>query len=347
MNKSALSPVIEHVKRYTFLGTLTIVPVALTFFFVTYLYRNIDRQVDRLLPAIPANEVPWLGVFALFFVIYLIGIVTSYVFGKRVTKVSKRITDLFPHMQDLNKELEIAKRVHQTIIPGSGSTADFDVTVDYIPCNVIGGDFVQYHFLEPRKLLFVIGDVTGHGLPAALLTNRLHMELHAQMLGGKTPGAMMAAANDFIIEAFHSTNMYFSAFCGLADAGNMSLIYASCGHIPQYIYRKGEGKIVELSSQTTMLGYPRKGAQQGTETQVPLANGDRIVLFTDGIPETAAARNKRYGTDRLKQDIKDHAADSGQAFHKKFLEKIWNYTEQDYEDDVCLMTIDLAPFKRS
>lgn len=341
MASKTTQQILSHIKRYTFLGTLTLIPVALTFFIINGLYRNIDKQFDKLLPTISGRQVTWFEIFALFFVIYLIGIISSYVLGTRVKKVTKRIANLFPHVQDLNQELKVAQRIHQTIIPENISTEHVDIAVDYIPCNVLGGDFVQYYFQEDKKLFLIIGDVTGHGLPAALLTNRLHMEFDNQIAKRKQPGNLMKAANDFVFKAFKGTNMYFTALCAFVDLENMKLTYSSYGHLDQYIYKKQKKEFVELRSHATMLGITDEAPKGSTETSIHLDPGDRIILFTDGIPETEAANKTRYSIDLFKAEIEAHKNDSVTDFNQSFLAKLWQFTGHEYEDDVCLMSVDI------
>ena len=337
-----LSKFFDHFKRYFLLGIFALVPAALTFVLFKLVYNRLDEGVERLLPAVFNKDTAWVHISLAAFTLYFVGIVCSYILGQRVVKpVSKKIASIFPHVQDMNRELKMARQIHETIIPDPISSRFFEIAVDYIPCNVIGGDFVQYHFRDEKKLVFIIGDVTGHGLPSALLANRLHMEFERQIQKGKSPGVIMKEANDFIVKAFKGTNMYFSGFCGLADMEKGELVYSSYGHLPQILFQKKADKLIELPAHAAMLGLMEEGGNGVLQSKQSLEHGDRLVLFTDGIPETLRAGKERYGSDRFMQDIRKYGNVSGTVFQKDFLESLWNFTKQEYEDDVCLMTIDV------
>ncbi len=331
---------IGHIKRYFFLGVLTLIPVALSFFIFQYVYLEMDEQLERLIPNLKESSGYGIAILAVFFFVYLLGIIISYLFGKRVEKMSRKFTNLFPHVKSINDELKFAQKLQQSLIPGNFFSEKVDIAIDYIPCSEIGGDFLTYHFYSDNEMIFFIGDVTGHGIPAAMLVNRIHIEIEKLIHLKKPPGVLLHKLDLFVKKAFLETGMYFSAFCGFVDIEMMVLTYSNYGHLPQYLLRRGDDAIVELESQTTMLGLLNEG-DKIYQDQISLGRGDRIVLFTDGITETAGSKNKRYGTEKLKENIIKHKSASAQEFHQSLTKELWKFTEQKYEDDASLMTVDI------
>jgi hypothetical protein len=156
--------------------------------------------------------------------------------------------------EQMRKELELATRIHKTLIPHSINTDRADIAVLYLPMYYIGGDYAKFQFVDKDKLIFVIADVTGHGVSAALMVNRLHTEVERLIREGKNPGALLNELNDLIMKQFSGISIFLSAFSGLLDFKNMKLIYSNHGHPTQYIYHITKSMVTRLSSQTTLLG---------------------------------------------------------------------------------------------
>lgn len=240
----------------------------------------------------------------------------------------------------MKNELEWAKRVHKTLIPKSVSNQKIDIAVTYLPVYYIGGDYARYDFLEHDRMVFLISDVTGHGVPAALLVNRIHAEFQRFAKEGKMPGELMHELNDFIKEDFEGADMYLTAFCGMVDFRKMTLNYSNWGHPPQYIYRDKTGKIDSMDPQTCMLGVPLED-QNIYEEKIKLETGDKILLYTDGIIETMNEEKDEFGYDRLKEFIiKNHKLSTG-AINDLLISNLNSFKYNGFKDDICLMTMEI------
>ncbi len=249
----------------------------------------------------------------------------------------KKITEKNDQMR---KELEWATRVHKTIIPGSASNKNIDIAVTYLPVYYIGGDYARYDFLDHERMIFLISDVTGHGVPAALLVNRIHAEFQRFAKDGKMPGELMNELNDFIKEDFEGADMYLTAFCGMIDFKKMTLHYSNWGHPPQYIYRAKEKDILTLPSQTCMLGVPLEDDDVNVyEGIIKVDTGDKILLYTDGITETVNSGSEDFGETRLMDFFSGHQELTVQAFNDELLKELNSFKYKSFKDDICLMTM--------
>lgn len=240
--------------------------------------------------------------------------------------------------EQFKQELEIATRVHNTLIPGSVSSDLVDIAVTYLPMQYIGGDYTKFHFIDSSKLIFIICDVTGHGVSAALLVNRLHTEFERLAKEGKTPGVLLKELNDFIVEDFEGTNMFLSAFCCLLDFEKKVLIYSNHGHPPQYIYKITDSSIKELEPQACLMGIFH--TDNGVHRQeLHFEKGDRILLFTDGVVETKNKEKELYGSKRLEQFILNNNNQPVELFNRALLAELDLFKEGPFDDDVLILSV--------
>jgi Serine phosphatase RsbU, regulator of sigma subunit len=238
----------------------------------------------------------------------------------------------------MRQELELATRIHKTLIPHSVSTDMVDVAVMYLPMYYIGGDYAKFRFIDKDRFLFIICDVTGHGVSAALLVNRLHTEFERLARDGKEPGALLKELNDFITEDFGEINMFLSAFCGLLDFKTMKLLYSNHGHPDQYIYRITGSDIQRLSSQACLLGLPISD-QNIYQHAVSFSKGDKILLFTDGVLDARNKAGESYGETRLEDFIKHQRELEPTRFNQILLDELNSFKDQQFTDDVFILSI--------
>ncbi|MDD5634038.1 MAG: PP2C family protein-serine/threonine phosphatase [Candidatus Omnitrophica bacterium] len=244
--------------------------------------------------------------------------------------------------KQVSKELEWAKRVHKTIIAHSSSTERVDIAVSYLPAYYIGGDYVKYEFVGEDHLIFIISDVTGHGVPAALLVNRMHTEFERLAGGKEEPGRLLKKLNEFIKRDFGESEMYLSAFCGMLDFKKKLLLYSSYGHPPQYLYRKKEMMLEKLSSMTSLLGLPVE--DEGVfQKETLFKEGDRLLLYTDGVIETVNAKGEDFGNEKLEEFIITEDALPVGEFNELLLNKLNQFKTDSFADDICLLSMDIKP----
>ena len=242
--------------------------------------------------------------------------------------------------KQMNKELQWATRVHKTIIPDSMANDKVEIGVYYRPAYYIGGDYVKFEFIDEDKLIFIMSDVTGHGVPAALLVNRMHAEFMRLAREGKSPGVLLKNLNDFIKEDFDGSDMYLSAFCGLLNMKEMTLEYSNYGHLPQYVYSEPQGKIYSMPAQTSLLGLPIED-NKVYQDRIDMDTGDRILLFTDGITETTDKDKEEFGQDRVAAFLEENHSMGCDLFNSRLLEELEKFKEGNFKDDICMLGIDI------
>lgn len=239
----------------------------------------------------------------------------------------------------LERELKVATRVHETLIPKNLKTDHFDLALTYRPVSSMGGDYASYVHHEDR-LLFIISDVTGHGVPAALLVNRLDSEFKRLALGNIEPGELLQELESFIEHQFRGTQMYLSAFCGSLDFDSGRLAYSSYGHLPQIIFNAEESKVELLEAQTTLLGIPMQRGNSPFQDETTLSEKSRIFLFTDGVTETKGPEGELFGYERLQEVVHQHATLPPNDFNEHLLQSLTNFKHGDFEDDIFMFHLE-------
>ncbi len=242
--------------------------------------------------------------------------------------------------ETMRRELELATKVHKTLIPRSISTDVVEIAALYLPAYYLGGDYAGVHFIDKKKLIFIICDVTGHGVSAALLVNRLHAEFEQLAQDGKEPGRLLNELNDFIVKDFDGMNMYLSAFCGMLDFEKMRFIYSNHGHPTQYLYRVSESEIIFFRSEAALLGIPI-GDKNIHQHEIRFDRKDKVVLFTDGVIETMNKKREEYGIGRLEDFIRRNHAMQPDLFNHGLLQELSAFKSEDFKDDIFLLTMEI------
>jgi len=238
------------------------------------------------------------------------------------------------------EELEIANKIHSGLMPKSVRTDLVDIAVDYRPMLYMGGDYAKFHFIEKDKLVFMIADITGHGVSAALLVNRLHTEIEDLLRLKVDPGEMLKRLDRFIKSDFGKMSIFLSAFGGLLDFKGRKLTYSNFGHPPQILYRKSDSEIIYMESQTFLMGI---GMDEGGVYQMTIdfEKGDKIFLFTDGIIEAKAPSGEMYGNKRFEEFVRQHGALYVADFNEKLMEELKEFQNGEQSDDIFLLSIQI------
>lgn len=276
----------------------------------------------------------------------IVAVIICAVVRNRDDENDKRRFALLKEIEGKNlqmaKELAIARDVHKTLIPKSTSTENAAIAVSYVPLMVVGGDYATFHVTKEGNLFFLIGDITGHGIPAALLVNRIYGEVETLIARDPAPGMLMRELDRFVGEHFKHTEMYFSVCSGLIDFKSRTLFYSNYGHPPQILHQRRDNRISLLESQTYLLGIDVDGGNPNIfEGKLEFDRKDRIVLFTDGLIEAKGAGGELYGMQRLESFVKGRSQEQPGLFNSELLNEIETFRSGPLADDIFLVTIDI------
>ncbi len=202
----------------------------------------------------------------------------------------------------LRREMDIAAEIQRSLLPESFPTIDgFDVAGKTLPARDIGGDFYDFIPLPGGKWGIVIADVSGKGVPAALLMALSRSLIRAYSRNHPSIVQARELANDFMLRDTRS-GMFVTCFYAVVDPGRRSLTYVNAGHNPPVVTRP-EGPMVLLRASGTPLGVID---QPGiVEEKYDLSQGDLVLMYTDGITEAVAPHGERFGVHRLEKVVRN------------------------------------------
>ncbi|QNI34834.1 SpoIIE family protein phosphatase [Alloacidobacterium dinghuense] len=202
----------------------------------------------------------------------------------------------------LQKELEVAKRIQLSILPPEFPASPyFRVAARYIPMTSVAGDF--YDFLEARdgKAGLLIADVSGHGVPAALIASMVKVAANSQREHTGHPEKLLAGMNATLCG--NTQSQFVTAAYVHLDAHTGKLSYAAAAHLPMLVLR--EGKVASVEENGLMLALFSSATYTSTTQQ--LKDGDRLLLYTDGIVEAESASTEQFGHERLCELLQESA----------------------------------------
>ena len=196
----------------------------------------------------------------------------------------------------LRKELELCRRIQAELLPKGPLCHPFaEVQGVSIPAHELGGDFFNYFELPRGEVALFLGDVSGKGVPAALLMANLQATLRAR-LPMEPDLAAFAGRLDREVEASTPDAVYLTLFLGVLDPAHRELRYVNAGHETAYLLRR-DGPIERLDPTGRPIGLMSGGAF--LERRVPVAAGDRLFLYTDGLTDAEDAAGEAFGRERL------------------------------------------------
>ncbi len=215
---------------------------------------------------------------------------------------AKRSQTRDQQFSDLQKELEIAQRIQTAILPSAYPQSDhFHVAARYVPMTSVAGDFYDFLITDPMQAGFLIADVSGHGVPAALIASMVKLAATSQRDNAADPATLLSGMNTILCG--NTQDQFVTAAYVYLDAESSTLRYSAAAHPPMLLLRAGE--VVELVENGLMLAAFSFATY--TTAVYPLEPGDRLVLYTDGILEAANAQGEEFGSNRLCALLKDGA----------------------------------------
>jgi phosphoserine phosphatase RsbU/P len=236
----------------------------------------------------------------------------------------------------LRRELELARDVQRFLLPSNlPQTAQLKVAATYIPHHRIGGDFYDFLRIDENKYLICIADVSGKGMPAAILMSNFQASLRT-LIRQKAPlETMVRQLNEQIYESAQGDN-YITAFFGYYDEDAATLTYINAGHPPPLLFRQQECQLLEKG--TTLLGVFPELPFLNMESLADL-NEFLFFCYTDGVSETFNAEDEQFGAENIQALVGRYRSSELELLHQKVIEALNAFrTGLDYGDDVTMLS---------
>jgi serine phosphatase RsbU (regulator of sigma subunit) len=248
---------------------------------------------------------------------------------------------------EINKELQIANQIQSSILPREvPRLAGLEIAARYVPMSAVAGDFYDFLVMDERHIGILVADVTGHGVPAALIASMLKVAFAGQTAHADDPAAVLAGLNRALCGKFEEH--FVTAAYVFVDLEKLVLRYAGAGHPPLLLASRGnharESGSREVEANGLMLGLFPDARYSALEIQ--LDPGDRIVVYTDGILESMNTAREEFGKSRLKNFLDASVSSASHLADTLLIElRRWSGTDlgRAQDDDITLLVLDFLP----
>lgn len=238
----------------------------------------------------------------------------------------------------IRNELETARQIQLSILPGEvPRLAGLDIAARYVPMSSVAGDFYDFLPVDENRIGILVADVSGHGMPAALIASMLKIAFAAQVASALDPAAVLSGLNQALCGKFQSH--FVTAAYALIDTERRTLRYAGAGHPPLLVRERSSAKVRDVLENGLFLGYFPEATYSTVE--IPFQPGDWVLLYTDGISEMMNPNEEQFGEKRLKLFLEEHHNDLAGEFVDNLLDRLslWSGrpSGQDPDDDVTVL----------
>lgn len=244
----------------------------------------------------------------------------------------------------IDRELEYAKQIQLSVLPTKypDQNEAYGIYAQMIAAKEVGGDFYDFYKISDTKIAFLVADVSGKGIPAAMFMMTAKTIIKDLAERGMSANEIFTIANEKLCEN-NDSGMFVTAWMGILDLTNGRLQYANAGHNPPLI-KHGEDDFTYLRSRAGFV----LGGMEGTRyrsNEIDLSPKDRVFLYTDGVAEATNEENQLYGEDRLRSFLSQHADLSPEALLPAVKESIDAFVgEAPQFDDITMLVFDYKRF---
>jgi sigma-B regulation protein RsbU (phosphoserine phosphatase) len=237
----------------------------------------------------------------------------------------------------LEEELLIARKIQQSFLPPKNpELAGLDISGINIPSEQVGGDYYDFIPIVEDQIGIAIGDVSGKGIPAALIMASFRASLKAEIRNNYAIGTIFFKVNNLLYESIEREN-YVTAVYGVLDIKNKIFTFSNAGHNPP-ILRREEGTIEYLTEGGVALGILQNHDYK--EMVLGLNPGDLILFYTDGVTEAKNKAGEEFGTKRLEEILLENYALKARQIQDKIYQEIKEFTEnKPGQDDFTMIVI--------
>ncbi|HXJ90261.1 MAG TPA: PP2C family protein-serine/threonine phosphatase [Candidatus Binatia bacterium] len=239
-------------------------------------------------------------------------------------------------LADIQKELEVARRIQLSILPAEfPASGTFQIAARYIPMTSVAGDFYDYVLADDSRAGLLIADVSGHGVPAALIASMVKLAATSQRSQAEDPAALLLGMNSAL--RGNTQSQFVTAAYVYLDAKAKVFRYSAAGHPPMLLLR--EGKVLEIAENGLMLGaFDFASYQTRSDSLQP---GDRLLLYTDGIVEAANSAGEFFGQENLSNLLQETSALTPHKAADRIIGSVQRWASSQ-DDDLTVLVCDYA-----
>ncbi len=241
----------------------------------------------------------------------------------------------------LSHEMNIAKKIQRSILPSKPPHLyGCMVNILYLPVTTIGGDFYHFFEIDNKHAGIFIADVTGHGIPASMIASTINIAFALQYDHAANPDIVLTNINNLLIGK--TGNQPVTALYCYLDMDNRVVRVSRAGHPYPLFFNSKAGTVEKIETQGNVMGiWP---SAHFTSTQFTIHNGDKIILYTDGLLEIQNKQNNTYNPEQLKKSIINNKHLKASEFTNTLINEAlqWAGSKENITDDITVITIDIG-----
>ena len=243
----------------------------------------------------------------------------------------------------IQKELETARQIQLSILPREmPKIYGLDLAARYVPMTSVAGDFYDFIVVDDKHIGILVADVSGHGMPAALIASMLKIALAAQSEHAADPAAVLLGLNLALCGKFQQH--YVTAAYVYLDMEKRALSYAGAGHPPILQWHASSMGVNDVAENGLFLGMFDSATY--TAIEMPISAGEWFLMYTDGIPETTNKAEVQFGDERFRKFLSQSSVPSADQLADALLDEVSRWSErgagEDLDDDITILAIRIS-----
>ena len=314
--------IIPKFSKFLVITNHRLLTAATLIFAVEVLYTNLSSVLNyRVVPVVAS-----LGFGALLFSLGYVALEIMFSNERRLLSIET--------------ELETARQIQSSILPASvPELANLRIAASYYPMTAVAGDFYQFVQSDKNHLGILVADVSGHGIPAALISSMIKVAMQAVAMHAEDPAQVLAGLNRILCSEAHGH--FASAAYVWIDVENRNALYSAAGHPPLLCWRNSQREIQRIESNGLLFGVEPDAAYPVCSVAVEAA--DRFLLYTDGVTETENAAGEAFGDRQLERVVRDYRLQPASELSSQVLTELqrWRPAAMSQQDDVTLIVVDI------
>ena len=255
---------------------------------------------------------------------------------RRNSELQRMVQDGAARLEIQDEELLRAREIQESLLPKViPQLPGFEVASAWQPARAVGGDYFDVLKLSETRLAICIADVSGKGVPAALLMANVQASLRATVRDMDSPARVCSIINGMLCETI-AADKFVTFFCGVVDAEARTFRYCDAGHPYPILVSSGAVQALDQGGGAVLGVFP---AWKYEEATVSLRAGDRLLLFTDGITEAANSQDEEFGMERVAAFAKTNFASTAAQMNRQLLAQVTQFCGAHFMDDATLLVL--------
>ena len=251
-------------------------------------------------------------------------------------------TQALLYKERVQKELELAAQIQAQLLPKDKlSLKHFDLAGGLIPATEVGGDAFDYITMEDGRILSYLGDVTGHGVPAGIISSVANALLYAMRNERDLP--TIVERLNHVLQEKTLNKLFMTMGLALCNDALSKVSYLNAGHPPALFYSAKHQNVEEIKTKGIALGLVESVKKRIEVKNITFKANDVLVLYSDGIPEALNPKGKPYGLERLKKIVQGAGKDfyTAESIKNTIISDVFDYVGHDkvHEDDMTVLVI--------